>query len=150
MLTWLKILCAVDLSSGSRCAVDDAAELARRFDAALTLVHVRQPPSSTSLWSELPPERLETDAQELRHALDGWRAEAERIAGRPVRVVLTRGSPAAEIVRLAAAEKPDLVVTGTHGRRGLGRLVLGSVAERVAREAPCPVLVARAPPAARA
>jgi universal stress protein A len=54
------------------------------------------------------------------------------------------GDPAAEIVRWAKGHGPDLLVLGTHGRRGLRRFVLGSVAERVLREAPCPVLVARA------
>ncbi len=71
---------------------------------------------------------------------------AERLAGGPVRAILESGSPAEQIVHAARSGRFDLVVTGTQTRHGLGRLLLGSVAERVVREAPCAVLVARPPP----
>jgi nucleotide-binding universal stress UspA family protein len=72
-----------------------------------------------------------------------WEEEAARIAGRQVRSTVTPGSPADEIVRFARERATDVVVLGSHGRAGLARLLLGSVAERVVREAPCPVLVIR-------
>jgi universal stress protein A len=59
--------------------------------------------------------------------------------------VLRDGVPAGEIVEAAAAERADMIVIGTHGRTGLGRFLLGSVAERVVRTAPCPVLTVRRP-----
>ena len=146
MPSWFKILCAVDFSESSRVALQHAADLAQRFGAELLLVHVREGPRTPEAQITAPPELAEAEAEELRRKLDGWRAEAARLAQRPVKAVLEAGPPAAEIVRVAAAEKCDLVVTGTHARKGLRHLLLGSVAERVAREAPCPVLVARTPP----
>jgi nucleotide-binding universal stress UspA family protein len=70
-------------------------------------------------------------------------AEAERLAGAKVRALLLPGKPAEEIVHLATTGGHDLVVVGTHGRRGVRRIVLGSVAEHVVRSAPASVLVAR-------
>jgi nucleotide-binding universal stress UspA family protein len=78
---------------------------------------------------------------EDEETLARWRADAEGRARRPVRSRTLSGDPAAEIVRHAREERCDLVVIGTHGRAGIPRLVLGSVAERVARQCPCPVLV---------
>jgi nucleotide-binding universal stress UspA family protein len=146
MLNWLKILCAVDFSEGSRHALEHAAELARRFEAELTLIHVRAVERVAG--SEiLPSEKLlEEEARELGHKLEEWKTAAEQIVGRPVRTMLESGAPAPEIVRAAARDAFDLVVTGTKARRGLGRVLLGSVAERVVREAPVPVLVARRAP----
>jgi nucleotide-binding universal stress UspA family protein len=80
-------------------------------------------------------------AKEDEETLARWRADAEGRTGRPVRSRVLSGDPAAEIVRHAREERCDLVVVGTHGRTGIQRLVLGSVAERVARQSPCPVLV---------
>ena len=74
--------------------------------------------------------------------LAAWRADAERRAGRPVRSRVLWGDAVTEILRHAREEHSDLLVVGTHGRSGVARLVLGSVAERVARQSPCPVLVA--------
>ncbi len=146
MLNWLKILCALDFSESSRHALEHAADLARRFKAELTLIHVRE--VSRVAGSEIipNPELLEEEARELGHKLEEWKTAAEQIAGRPVRTLLASGSPPLEIVRTAEREAFDLVVTGMKARRGLGRVLLGSVAERVVREAPCPVLVARRAP----
>ncbi len=146
MRAWLKILCAVDFSEGSRLALEDGAELARRFGAELVLVHVREPTRAVATELEPSPERLEQEAVELGRKLENWRREAERLAGREVRAVLVSGPAAAEIVRIAGAERFDLVVAGTHGRTGLGRLLVGSVAERLVRESPCPVLVTKPAP----
>ncbi len=75
--------------------------------------------------------------------LEEWRHDAERHAHVPVRAVVRVGDPASEIVEWADEEGCDLVVVGTHGRSGIPRLILGSVAERVVRQAHVPVLVAR-------
>ena len=146
MLTWLKILCAVDFSESSRAAVEHAADLARRFDAELTLIHVREAPREPEGQRVAARELPAAQARELGDKLQAWRAEAERLAGRPVRALLEGGAPVTEIVAEARNGHHDLVVTGTHGRKGLRHVFLPSVAEQVVREAPCPVLVARPPP----
>ncbi len=140
MTGWSKILCAVDFSPGARLALDEAAALARRLDASLTLFHVHAAPSPSPAMLVASPGRYERIAAELGRELDAWRREAERLACRGVRAVLASGDPAAEIVRAACEGGFDLVVTGSARN---GRAARGSVAESVVRRAPCPVLVAR-------
>lgn len=82
---------------------------------------------------------------ELERKLEEWAHDAEQISGRDVRTVLTTGSPAAEIARIASDEEVDLIVVGTHGRKGFERAVLGSIAEDTFRQSPCAVLAVRAP-----
>jgi nucleotide-binding universal stress UspA family protein len=133
---------AVDLSEPSREALDEAAELARALGADLTVAHVVAPPAASDTDLLVPPAgAAEGEAGEAREALEAWRASAEARAGRPVRARLLSGEPAKELVRLAREEGCDLVVVGTHGRTGLRRALMGSVAAAVVREAPCAVLV---------
>ncbi len=80
---------------------------------------------------------------ELERKLAQWKAKAEDISGGTVSSQLIEGTAGKEIVRFAREGGLDLIVVGTHGRTGVRHLVLGSVAERVVREAHCPVLVAR-------
>lgn len=143
MISWKKICCAVDFGEASRVAMAQAADLALRLDAELTLVHVVVPlPATTDALVLVSSEELtEAQAREDEKTLAGWVAEAERRAGRRVRALSLAGDAAAELLRHAREERCDVMVVGTHGRTGLPRLVLGSVAERVARQAPCPVLV---------
>lgn len=143
MLRWLKVLCAVDFTDVSRATLEDAADLARRFDAELTVLHVREPPRVIGRALAVAPEVDEQETIEMGRKLDRWREEAEALAGRPVRAMLTGGAPGVEIPRLALEGQFDVVVIGTHGRRGLPRALLGSVAETVVRHAPCAVVVAR-------
>lgn len=145
MLSWLKIICAVDFQDGSRSALEHAADLARRFDAELTLVHVWKGPRGGGSRAAATLGAEEEQTAELGRKLDTWKREAERIVGRQVGTAIASGSPPAEVARLAADEKADLVVVGTRGRTGIERAVLGSVAEGIVRHAPCAVLVARAP-----
>lgn len=140
MAHWTRLCVAVDFSEPSRSALEDAAALARRLEAELTVVHVHQAPDIASTTPDLATmERLELERQ-----LEAWRSAAERIAERPVRARLLMGHPAAEIIRFTDEESMELVVLATRGRTGFKRFVLGSVAERVVREAACPVLVGRA------
>jgi nucleotide-binding universal stress UspA family protein len=142
MTEWKKICCAVDFEVQSRVALMQAADLATRLDAELTLVHVVAPPLAAASDVLVSSRGLASvEAEEAEATLARWRADAERRAGRPVSARVLRGDIAAEIVRHAREERCDLLVLGTHGRTGMSRLVLGSVAERVARRAPCPVLV---------
>ncbi len=144
MITWSRIVCAVDFSEASRGALEHAAELARRFHAELLLVHVWK--GLLARGDEgvaLPPTPQEK--AELGRKLEEWERDAEQIGGREVRSVLTTGSPGTEVAKIASEERADLVVTGTHGRTGFERAVLGSVAEEILRHSPCAVLVVKGP-----
>ena len=145
MAEWKRFCCAVDFSEPSRVAMREAAELTRRFGGELELVHVHPlPPPAVDLEPEpAAPDILEITLREQREALGPWQEEAARHAGRPVHSTLIPGIAADEIVRFARERAIDVVVIGTHGRKGLARLLLGSVAERVVREAPCAVVVVR-------
>ncbi len=140
MAEWKKICCAIDFSEPSRFAMKEAADLARRLQADLTLLHVYEAraPSPEILLS-----KFEQAAAEMESKMATWQGEAERIAGRPVRSMVLTGSAANEILRFVGEGSFDLVVTATHGHTGLKHLVLGSVAERVVRQAHCAVLVVR-------
>lgn len=143
-MPWKKICCAVDLSEPSWLATELAAELAKESHAQLTLVHVhtpRPPVAANVLVSSQGT--LDEEERESVERLEEWRHDSERHAHVPVRAVVRIGDPASEIVEYADEEGCDLVVVGTHGRGGIPRLVLGSVAERVVRHAHVPVLVAR-------
>jgi nucleotide-binding universal stress UspA family protein len=136
----------VDLSEPSREALDEAADLARRTGAELDLVFVVVPPPQLATDMLVAPAgAAQAVAEEEARTLARWRADAEARVDHPVSTHQPLASdPAAEIVRHAREHHADLVVVGTHGRTGLRRAVMGSVAERVVRSAPCPVLVARA------
>ena len=142
MIEWKKICCAVDFEDPSRVAMEQAAELARRFEAELTLVHVFVPPQRAATEIIVPPPDLASvEAAGAMEVLAGWRADAERRSGRPVRSRILSGDAAAQLLRYVREERCDVLVVGTHGRTGMSRLVLGSVAERVARRCPCPVVI---------
>jgi nucleotide-binding universal stress UspA family protein len=143
MLSWLKILCAVDFSESSRHALELACDLAQRLGAELTLVHAYE--EAPAIEVPLPPDVFEHVALEAERQLAQWRGEAERRTGRKVEMQLVRGDAGIELPQLADRGLFDLLVTGTHGRTGVKRAVMGSVAEKLVRHAPCPVLVARRP-----
>lgn len=142
MIAWKKICCATDFSEPSRLAMEKAADLAKQFEGELTLVHVLTPPIPAASDVLVSSRGIaEVAAQEAEDLLPLWRAEAELRAGLQVKAVFLSGDPAAEIVSHARDESVDLIVIGTRGRSGISRVVLGSVAERVVRRSPCPVLV---------
>lgn len=144
MLEWRKICCGTDFSEPARLAMLEAAELARRLEGDLELVHVHTLPTAAGMEMAVSPDDVDaTVLVELEKTMAMWRSEAGQLAGRAVRSTVLLGDAAGEIVRLARERAFDLIVVGTHGRRGLKRMVLGSVAERVVREAPCAVLVVR-------
>lgn len=138
-----RILCASDFSPASRPAVKLATEMARAFDADLMLFHAYQVSAPMSAEGPLPPAVVDTVARDAhdqaRRKLD---ALAESTKGRRTRssTLLAEGSPAEAIVTAAKRKRANLIVLGTRGRSGLGRMLMGSVAESVVRTAPCPVL----------
>jgi nucleotide-binding universal stress UspA family protein len=142
-----KILCATDFSDDARRAFGTALDLAQSAGGSVTLFHAVQPP-----WYAMPPAGygfIETgdmmahyDASAAR-SLDEWRKEATDAGFPPAEVVRAQGAPWHEIVEFARRGSYDLIVLGTQGRTGLARALLGSVAEKVVRHAPCGVLVVR-------
>ncbi|HET9599522.1 MAG TPA: universal stress protein [Anaeromyxobacteraceae bacterium] len=140
MLPLEKISVAIDFSEASRVALAHAVELSRRLRADLTLVHVHPPlPPGDPL---LPSSKGSASIASAEEQLEAWRREAEREVEAPVRAKLLFGDAAGEVLRQAELGACDLLVVGTRARPLVPRLLLGSVAERLVRESPCPVLVA--------
>jgi len=142
MLPIKTILHPTDFSERATYGFKLACALARDYGARLILCHVHQIP--TVVYGEfgaVPPEPEDT-VDMLRDMLLRVRPADPSI---PVEHHLLEGEPAAEIVHLASDSHSDLIVLGTHGRTGLARLLMGSVAEQVVRRAPCPVLTVKTP-----
>jgi nucleotide-binding universal stress UspA family protein len=144
-----RILVPTDFSPSARAALEYAAFLASRFGASLDVLHVSEPPGyvgpDTLAFLPHAGERPRGPApDEVKQAVEGILA---RLADRPgqVEVRVESGEPGDAILRAAREGGADLVVMGTHGRTGLSRLLLGSVAEAVLRRASCPVLTIRVP-----
>lgn len=141
------ILVPVDFSPHAQRAFGYATALARRLGARLTLVHVVEDPFTTGAWG------AEVYIPDVGELLQNLTAAAERqltslkdgaaTQGVTVKTTVITGRPAQSIIEHAASEGCDLIVMGTHGRTGLSHVVMGSVAERVLRRAPCPVLTVR-------
>jgi nucleotide-binding universal stress UspA family protein len=140
-----RILVPTDFSTCSEAAWELAQRLARATGAELVLLHVLP---ETPLYSEVPwtmshVKEVYVAARKWGDdALERWVARA-RASGFSARPILREGVAHREIAALATAEQADLVVIGTHGRGGIDRALLGSVADRVVRSAPCPVLTVR-------
>ena len=145
MITLKTILVPSDFSECSDEALRYGLELARRFKAQLHLLHVVQ--ESVQPWA------AEGFAASMFEVVEEWRqqADARLKALVPdgdrdrVTVVTTIATPYAEILDYAVNHDVDLIVMGTHGRGAMSHLLLGSIAERVVRRAPCPVLTVRWP-----
>ena len=123
-------------------AVDVGLELAAVLKAEIALIHVAIPPAPYGD-TGIPPNRLvEMARTDGRKLLGGIRER--RSLSTSVQDFLEEGDPAAAIVNAAREWPADLIVVGSHGRGGVSRVMLGSVAEAVVRRSPCPVLVVRA------
>lgn len=140
-----KILCPVDFSDGAREALRVAAELARASSASLVVVHVADPlPWSMRDDFQLAPSMIQDLVDSEQAELARWQQLAKEFGAREVASRYLTGTPWDQIATLAKKDPTiDLVVMGTHGRTGLAHALLGSVAEKVVRHAPCPVLVVR-------
>jgi universal stress protein A len=135
------ILVPTDFSVNAEQALDYACELAAKLGATVRLVHaIPSPPSALQV--ALSEEILEGLVREHREAVDKL-AEPRRGLASFGEAIVDVGDPRDTIVAAAKALGADLIVMGTHGRRGLSRVVMGSVAEDVIRHAPCPVLTVR-------
>jgi universal stress protein A len=145
MTEFKKLLVPVDFSAHSTEATRTASDLARRFDASITLVHVYDPliyafPDGMATAPDVNLERL---FAALKTQLDATRQLALESGASRVDTRLLQGTVAGEIVELARRGEFDLIVMGTHGRTGMAHVIIGSIAERVLRLAPCPVLTVK-------
>ena len=148
MKAFRRILYATDFSSASRAAFTKAIAVAQQSRAALRVMHARLP-LPLAVGDDIafvPPgiyESVEQRARrEAQQRLDALVRRARK-AGLRVTTLLLDGVPHEQILRAARRSHADLIVLGTHGRSGFSRAFLGSVAERVIRLAPCPVLAVR-------
>ncbi|TMQ19289.1 MAG: universal stress protein [Deltaproteobacteria bacterium] len=148
-MTFQKILCPIDFSEDSQQALQVAAETARASRAMLVLLYVWQPQQWMTDYGMQWPNEVLLEAQALEEGkLATYRTDAQRLGAPEVVTKLLRGEPWDQIVSVAREDPGiDLIVMGTHGRTGLRRALIGSVAERVVRHAPCTVMVVRAPQA---
>jgi universal stress protein A len=141
------ILCPTDLSENFMVALRIARDLACQNHATLIVLHVADTLGPEGLGFTEAETRLQPEGhvEDLRRRLHDM---APGEAGLEVRYLLREGDPATVIEQVAREQNCDLVVLGTHGRTGLDRLFMGSIAEQVIRRCPCPALVVRYPPAA--
>jgi nucleotide-binding universal stress UspA family protein len=149
MSTITRVLAPVDFSAGSKAALDWALTFADRFKAQLQILHVWDVPVAMRpdlmVWFE-GGDQQPLESVILRQATEemaGFLAELPESSRARVDARIERGSPVHTILNIAKSEGFDLLVMGTHGRTGLGHVLMGSVTERVIRQAPCPVLTVR-------
>jgi nucleotide-binding universal stress UspA family protein len=148
MRVFRRILHATDFSSASRPALAQAIALARQNRASLQVVHAL-PPLTLAVGGDfafVPPGTYEAiDRRARQHAQKQLAALVERARKAGVRATarLRDGAPHEQVPRAARRARADVIVIGTHGRTGVPKIVLGSVAERLVRLAPCPVLTVR-------
>jgi nucleotide-binding universal stress UspA family protein len=140
-----RILIPVDLSEGSRALIDYAIQLAKPFSSALEVIHAWEPPQyvapdllvASPGWNSQSLEKVAVDAatKELNELV-------AKVTGAsvPIQHRVVVGEATSTILRVAEEGKHDLIIMGTHGRRGLPRLLLGSVAQKIVARAHCPVL----------
>jgi len=141
-----RILCPVDLSDESEHAIEHALAIARWYKSTITALHVCNPlviPATdmTLVGPAIPPILTEADIKEASDEVDACfdRAPGGH-ADVPINVLVESGPPARRILERAKWLAADLMVIGTHGHSGFQHLVLGSVTEKVLRQAECPVL----------
>jgi nucleotide-binding universal stress UspA family protein len=141
VIEFTQILCPVDFSESSDRALAHAAALARWYDAELTVLHVVPTFESMQVRGDLiGPVRVVTPLQR-EQVVEAMSRSLNLAALSPRATPMAEsGDPQTTIVNQALSKKADLIVLGTHGRRGFKRLLLGSVTEAVLRDAPCPVL----------
>ncbi|MBU6392141.1 MAG: universal stress protein [Planctomycetota bacterium] len=146
MISIKNILCPIDYSIFSERALTYAIEFAEKYQTKLYLIHVLD----IRIYDINDPELYSVNIVEketidkLRERL--LRCVNEETKGRiSVEAIIVQGVPFSEIIKASKEYKIDLIVLGTHGRTGLSHAIMGSVAEKVVRKAPCPVLTIRHP-----
>lgn len=158
------ILVPVDFSPSSTKALNHAADMANAFAASIIVLHVidretgvsriRQRLREKGVTVANPAEEAQVSSYDLETAVTDQREQVyadlqaflpPRLANHPVDLRVVLGHPFERIIETAVQQNVALIILGTHGRTGLSRAVMGSIAERVARLAPCPVMMVKAP-----
>jgi nucleotide-binding universal stress UspA family protein len=138
-----RVVAPVDLSDQSALVADHARELAAAYDASLDLLHVVEQAAYPSAYGVDPLAPALSEVQDqAREAMEELAARAEGLA-HPVRTHVLTGYAARDIVEFAEEKEAGLIVMATHGRTGLERFLIGSVAEKVVRRAKCPVFTVK-------
>ena len=149
MIALKRILVATDFGDAAGVALDYGREFARTFGASLDVLHVADNAIARGFGVDgftVDYSALQRDLEAAaRKQLDALLDEEDRTMLHAKPVLLISGSPALAIVEYARESQADLILMGTHGRGGMAHLLMGSVAERVVRIAPCPVLTVRHP-----
>lgn len=148
MLVIKNVLVATDFSKCSDVALDYGRALARQFGARLHVIHAVEPFApdvTTGGFVAAIPELQASMDEAARGQLEALLTPDDRQTLHATTVLVSFAAPSPAIVEYAANEHVDLIVVGTHGRRGVSHLLMGSVAEKVVRTAPCPVLTVRHP-----
>lgn len=145
MITLKKILVATDFSPHSDVALKYAAEFSQAFEAEVILASIVEEPT---LMAELPPmgeAYFPPNLAEMQQksAEQACEKKIDEFDLKNARTIVTLGAPFVEIVRIAREEEVDMIIIGTHGRGAIAHMLLGSVAEKIVRKAPCPVLTVR-------
>lgn len=147
MIALKRILVPTDFSEASEAALKYGQALAEAFNASLDVLHVMEDPFIYAPTSEgylPPPQFFEEMEKATLDRLNKILTDAEREKLRAT-LVTKKGSPFVEVIRYARENDIDLIVMGTHGRGAIAHMLMGSVAEKVVRKAPCPVLTVRHP-----
>jgi nucleotide-binding universal stress UspA family protein len=148
MAIFRHLLVATDLSDASRRAMDLAIDLSRALGADLTVVHTCEVPVYTyTPEMAMAPVDLLSPVVDAARVKMGQEMRQVRATCPGAKSLLEVGAPAEKILATAAASGADLIVVGTHGRRGVAHALLGSVAEKVVRLSPVPVLTVHPAPA---
>ena len=148
MIKFKKILCPVDHSECSYLALKYAASLALKDEAKLYIMHVIDTRAYDTEIYKFSPYKLDDATISKIHA-DLLKSLPEGTTDLlEVETIVEKGIPFNEIVNTGEKLGMDIIVIGTHGRSGLTHVMMGSVAEKVVRKAPCPVLTVRIPPSA--
>ena len=138
-----RVLCPIDFSDSSREALRRASELVAP-DGSITLMHAVQLPATAR--TTLAPDLLSEADRKATDTLKEWAAQLSPGTKTSISTTMGLGNPAAQALAVIDEDPAyDLIAVGSHGRTGIQRMVLGSVAEKLVRHAPCSVLVARAP-----
>jgi nucleotide-binding universal stress UspA family protein len=145
MTTIHRVVYATDFSAASEAAWDEARRLGKLFDAEIVVLHAVEPPPLLPVDSPTAYQELLASARRAAEAgLDRLLGSVVG-SGLKLRIRQEEGPAARRILEAVAQEMADLLVIGTHARRGVDRVILGSVADRLMRQAPCPVLTVRGP-----
>jgi len=139
-----RIICAVDLSDHSKTVADYAQSLAKLTGASITAVYAA-PTLTQYTGFHVPPNTIDSFVGEIVTGAERSMADfvADNFSGVDAKGVVVVGYAAEEILALAEREQADLIIMGTHGRKGIDRILFGSVAEKVVKSSLCPVLTMR-------